>query len=449
MKPGPQTLMPSRRAWSWNGLVVYIFLLNPFIDESEILCLGGCQENARLLICNSSLHHTSIESPTGEAPHPIRALSPSSRWSVVDFVSLSRRYHILGGHKAIRSITLSWVVSRWHSAKPTPQLMGQLPKEWVTPDTAFNNVGVDYAGPVYVKQGSPCKPIIVKACVCICVPVHQSSTHWSHVWSHFWSIYCLLEEINLQKREAESTVKWPWVQFHWCKTHHQWATWILEQEPPLPNHCWHLQHSRDPVGLHTRTCPTLGGLWICREESQNSPAPNSWKFSIELWRVNHRPLSNRSLPKQQDPRSRSPLQGRSNGGTHTRVLPDWPPHRRYWPSHWRYPRSWSLSSTNLDIALLAPMWSASKTLLEEMAVAVSHKSPEVLQVAQTGQEVWTWDFVVLRENNTMPMQWWIVWVIQTHHGQDGLVRVVKLLTNNGTYTPPVNKVALLLTMWLF
>ena len=30
--------------------------------------------------------------------------------------------------------------------------MGQLPKERVTPDAVFNNVGLDYAGPVYIPE---------------------------------------------------------------------------------------------------------------------------------------------------------------------------------------------------------------------------------------------------------------------------------------------------------
>ncbi len=48
-------------------------------------------------------------------------------------------------------------------------MMGQLPKERVTPDAVFNNVGLDYAGPVYLKRGSIRKPVIVKAYICIFV----------------------------------------------------------------------------------------------------------------------------------------------------------------------------------------------------------------------------------------------------------------------------------------
>ena len=49
-------------------------------------------------------------------------------------------------------------------------MMGQLHKERITPDNVFNKVGLDYAGPVYLKQGSVRKPVMVKAYVCVFVP---------------------------------------------------------------------------------------------------------------------------------------------------------------------------------------------------------------------------------------------------------------------------------------
>ena len=55
--------------------------------------------------------------------------------------------------------------------------MGQLPKERVTPDAVFNNVGLDYAGPVYLKQGSVRKPVIVKAYVCVFVSLSTKAVH--------------------------------------------------------------------------------------------------------------------------------------------------------------------------------------------------------------------------------------------------------------------------------
>ena len=51
---------------------------------------------------------------------------------------------------------------------------------------------------------------------------------------------------------------------------------------------------------------------------------------------------------------------------------------------------------------------------------------------------------MLREDNTIPTQWPIAKIVETHQGQDGLVRAVKVRTKNGIYTRPITKIALLL-----
>ena len=54
--------------------------------------------------------------------------------------------------------------------------MGQLPLERVTPDIVFENVGIDYAGPLYIKHGHVCKPTVIKAYVCVFVSLSVKAT---------------------------------------------------------------------------------------------------------------------------------------------------------------------------------------------------------------------------------------------------------------------------------
>ena len=75
--------------------------------------------------------------------------------------SLGRRFHIVGQRNVVRSIIRACVVCRRASAKPQPQLLGQLPLERITPGIVFENVGIDYAGPVYLKLGRVRKPTSV------------------------------------------------------------------------------------------------------------------------------------------------------------------------------------------------------------------------------------------------------------------------------------------------
>ena len=55
--------------------------------------------------------------------------------------------------------------------------MGQLPMERVTPDAVFENVGVDYAGPLYIKYGPIRKPTVIKAYVGVFVSMTIKAVH--------------------------------------------------------------------------------------------------------------------------------------------------------------------------------------------------------------------------------------------------------------------------------
>ena len=63
------------------------------------------------------------------------------------------------------------------SDKPKPQQMGQLPIERVTPDIVFENVGVDYAGPVYTKYGYVRRPTVVKSYIYLFVSFSVKAVH--------------------------------------------------------------------------------------------------------------------------------------------------------------------------------------------------------------------------------------------------------------------------------
>ena len=88
--------------------------------------------------------------------------------------SLSRRFHIVGSRRVIRSITRACVICRRLSAKPRPQMLGQLPLNRLTPGL---RVGVDYTGPVTIKSGYVRKPTFVKAYVCVFVSLSTKAVH--------------------------------------------------------------------------------------------------------------------------------------------------------------------------------------------------------------------------------------------------------------------------------
>ena len=58
--------------------------------------------------------------------------------------------------------------------------MGKLPTERITPShpgIVLAIVGVDYAGPIKFKSDPKCKPIIVKAYICVFVAMSVKTVH--------------------------------------------------------------------------------------------------------------------------------------------------------------------------------------------------------------------------------------------------------------------------------
>ena len=76
--------------------------------------------------------------------------------------SLSLKYHVLGDFRCIRSVIRRCTTCGLHNAKPSTQRVGQLPKERVEASRVFEHVGLDYAGPFFLKLGNTRKPTFVK-----------------------------------------------------------------------------------------------------------------------------------------------------------------------------------------------------------------------------------------------------------------------------------------------
>ena len=151
--------------------------LLPFIDEQQLLRVTG-----RIRYADTSFDHKHpiiLSGKTHLAHLIIREehvkllhAGPGSTFS-----SLSRRFHIIGGVRCVRSVIRACITCRRYEAKPQQQLMGQLPKERLTPGHVFSKVGVDYAGPLLIKLGHTRKPTVMKAYVCIFVCMTVKAIH--------------------------------------------------------------------------------------------------------------------------------------------------------------------------------------------------------------------------------------------------------------------------------
>ena len=56
-------------------------------------------------------------------------------------------------------------------------MLGQLPIECLTPDLVFDKVGMDYAGPFYIKYGHVRKPTVVKTYASVFFSLSVKAVH--------------------------------------------------------------------------------------------------------------------------------------------------------------------------------------------------------------------------------------------------------------------------------
>ena len=154
-----------------------LFTLHPMLDHSKLLRVGGRVKRSKLSL--SKIHPNILHQKHAVTRLIVRAehLRLLHSGPTLMAASLSRRFHIIGGRRLMRFVARECIICRWEVAKPHPQLMGQLPTERVTPGLVFKNIGVDYAGPVYIKYGHVRKPVIVKAYIAVFVSLSVKAVH--------------------------------------------------------------------------------------------------------------------------------------------------------------------------------------------------------------------------------------------------------------------------------
>ena len=141
----------------------HLLTLHPFLDSDNVVRVGG--HNSHTKLSYSQTHPVILDGKCCVAKLIIRSehvrllhAGPTSLLS-----SLSRRFHMIRMSKAVRSITRQCVICRRQTIKPSPQIMRQLLLECVTPGAVFEKVGMDYAGPLYVKSDTIRRSVAKKA----------------------------------------------------------------------------------------------------------------------------------------------------------------------------------------------------------------------------------------------------------------------------------------------
>lgn len=151
--------------------------LTPYLDEDNLLRVGGRLENSTL---SKTAKHPYILSNTNYFAHLIisQAHEKTLHGSTQETLSYVRNeYWIVGGRAPIRSYIIKCVKCTRFRKANAQQLMGQLPPSRVNPSRAFLNTGVDYAGPFSLKPWKGRTTRTYKAWVALFVCLATSAIH--------------------------------------------------------------------------------------------------------------------------------------------------------------------------------------------------------------------------------------------------------------------------------
>ena len=412
--------------------------LHPFVDSSGLLRVGG-------RLSNASLAHSQRHPIIIHGKHPLAKLVIRSErirllhgGPTLTASSLNRRFHIIGQRKAVHSVTRACVPCRRTTVKPQPQLMGQLPVERVTPGIVFEQVGVNYAGHVYLKLGHVRKPTIVKLYICIFVNFVVKAVHIELV-SDLTSaafIACLRRFVS---RRGKPSRIWSDHGSNFIGAAKELAelTTFLKQQKiagDVSDFCSSQGIQWTHIPEHA---PHFGGLWKSAVKSTKTHLKRILgnvkltfeEFSTTLSQIEACLNSQSLIPIPSDEDGIEALTpGHFLVGRPLEAFPDPPSSFRSLSTL----RRW-----NLCQALTRHFWKrwSSEYFVTLRKFTKWHSSSRNVKIG---------DVVLIKEDGMVPTKWPLGRIVGIYPGKDDIVRVVSVQTTSGVYRRPVAKIALLL-----
>ena len=151
--------------------------LHPFIDKEGLLRVGGRLQKSLLLyqamhqmILPPNNHFTNL---VVSAEHfRLHHAGPQ-----LLIASLRERYWIPRIRRVVRTVIHKCVTCYKFKAHATSQLMGELPSARIQPSRPFRTTGVDYAGPISLRMGTPRSKAITKGYIAIFVCFATKAVH--------------------------------------------------------------------------------------------------------------------------------------------------------------------------------------------------------------------------------------------------------------------------------
>lgn len=151
--------------------------LNPFLDHQNILRVGGRLQNAAIPFAQK---HPII---LGKSSNITNLLIIREHLNLLHagqrhvLSSLNQKFWLINASREIKKVIHKCTVCFKLKAKCAQQLMGSLPYQRVTISKIFENCGIDFCGPFYVKQSRLRKSITTKAYIALFICFSTKAIH--------------------------------------------------------------------------------------------------------------------------------------------------------------------------------------------------------------------------------------------------------------------------------
>lgn len=411
-----------------------IHSLNPFLNNADgLLRVSGRLENAHHLSYDQKhpiiLPYTHIVSRLIARHAHVSSLHGTQQQTLM---LIRQRYHIVSGKKLVKSVWYQCVRCFRHRCIAQSQLMGQLPQLRVTPNRPFLNCGVDFGGPFDLKRFRGRCQSSVKGYFAIFVCFATKAVHLEVVTDLSTPAFIASYRRFISRRGLVKNLHSD------CGSNFVGAKSTITRSMADVESQWHEEIAKELSAFQTTWnfnppgSPHFGGLWEAGVKSVKYHLKRIVgktrltydEFETVLVQIeaclNSRPLSeirdsineivitpghfliqDNLLAMPDDNRSLANMSYVDRWNLLQKIVQD------FW-------RIWSLEYLN--------------TLRQRRKWRQGTKNIE------------SGDVVVLIDKNLPPNSWLLARVINTHPGDDGLVRVVTIKTKNSTLKRAINKI---------
>lgn len=415
---------------SKNVTLRSIAALAPFIDETGIIRVGGRLRHSTVPI--HTRHPVLLPKSSTLTTLLIRHThimyyhaGPQLVWSI-----LSRQYWILASRSSIRKVLFYCVNCARHKPTMLQPAMADLPAFRVSSARVFLHVGVDFAGPMLIKEGKRKNARAIKCYISIFVCMAVKAVHIEVVSDLSTEAFLAALHRFISRRGLPSDI------YSDCATNFKGADDHIRQllndltvQERLVNsiHCtWH---------FNPPAAPHFGGLWEAAVKSckyhlkrvVGNHLLNFEELTTLMCRIeailNSRPLTTMSS----DPNELAPL-------TPAHFLISQPFTEIPEPDITLIPTN-RLQRWHLIRQLHQNFW---KRWSSEYLVSLQNRPKWTKQQ----KNIQIGDLVIVHAPNQPPTQWKMGRVEAVHTGADGTVRVATVRTAQNVLKRPVVKLAL-------